>query len=529
MQLTTAFTIIFVLIFTTFLKRFALWRVQTGETVARLEQYQASTSLPSTFKAILSLRSFNVVSCALVFAWSFYYLGSQASSREYRYETSKPYKNGKFGIAYQSDVTKSVFDPTIYSATPAYNITILSRTFNQRCLPYLDQGSDYRGNMIIPWFDNGTGWQDFRVQQDTYYTSCAGIKFEAEPFRDPKGDESSDSSTLIGNFHFNSSYIEMDCSAPTLANINNFPKGVLENNPNTINISSVDEVNENIYMDVWQRYNKTAVKSTCTIWTQPVELKGHCSGSSCQVSWGRFRDYDWDAEVFKNTGFARNFLEELVVNQLSWLQLYTNWIDLPGYVKKGGSLFSHVSARDPFDEPDWGWAFTYRLQQTFNTWYYASQSVRNPESWRDPWITNQEMYNIIIGKQNSDIFARSTFKGAIYRPAYRLNVGWVIADIMSNTVLLAAAIVSFWLRKHTLAPDIFGYVSSLTRDNPNVPLPEGGTALSGWDRARLLRDVRVRIAASTDTGSDGVGRVVLARADAAPVEMKPLEKHMHYV
>ena len=128
------------------------------------------------------------------------------------------------------------------------------------------------------------------------------------------------------------------------------------------------------------------------------------------------------------------------------------------------------------------------------------QSVRNPESWRDPWITNQEMYNIIIGKQNSDIFARSTFKGAIYRPAYRLNVGWVIADIMSNTVLLAAAIVSFWLRKHTLAPDIFGYVSSLTRDNPNVPLPEGGTALSGWDRARLLRDVRVRIAASTDTG-----------------------------
>ena len=59
-----------------------------------------------------------------------------------------------------------------------------------------------------------------------------------------------------------------------------------------------------------------------------------------------------------------------------------------------------------------------------------------------------------------------------------------------------------------------------------MPLPEGGTALSGWDRARLLRDVRVRIA---DTGSDGVGRVALARADAAPVEMKPLEKHMHYV
>lgn len=461
-----------------------------------------------------------------MFAWSFYYLGSQASSREYRYEAKKPYKNGKFSIAYQSDVLTSVFDPTIFPTTPADNITALSRAFNQRCLPYLDEGSDYRGNMVLPWLDPVDGWQDFRVQRDTYYASCAGIQFEAEPFLDPKGKETSDSSTLIGDFHLNSSYISLDCSAPSLANITNFPKGVLENNPNTINISSVDDYNENVYIDVWQRYNQIAVKSTCTIWMQPVEIKGHCSGSSCQASWGRLLDYDWEVEIFRSRGFASNFFEQLVVNQLNWLQLYTNWVDLPGYWKNGGSLFSHVNAKDPFNESDWALWFTYRLQQTFNTWYYASQALRNPKFWRQPWISNLEMYNVIIGKQESDVFARSTFKGAIYRPEYRLNIGWVVADIMSNTVLLAAAIASFWLRKHTLAPDIFGYVSSLTRDNPNVPLPEGGTALSGWDRARLLRDVRVRIA---DTGSDGVGRVALARADAAPVEMKPLEKHMHYV
>ena len=166
------------------------------------------------------------------------------------------------------------------------------------------------------------------------------------------------------------------------------------------------------------------------------------------------------------------------------------------------------------------------MQATLNTWYYASQVINLPLYWFPNWISAEDMYEVVIGKRRSDYFDRSKFKGAIYDPRYHLNVAWVIADLMSNTILLAAAIVSFWLRKHTLAPDIFGYVSSLTRDNPTIPLPAGGTTLSGLDRARLLKNVRVCIA---DVGSDGLGRVTLLQADAPPTGMSALEKKKHYL
>jgi hypothetical protein len=60
MKLTTAFTIVFVLIISTLMRRLALWKAQQGESVAQLEQYQVSISLPSTLKTIWSLRAFSL-------------------------------------------------------------------------------------------------------------------------------------------------------------------------------------------------------------------------------------------------------------------------------------------------------------------------------------------------------------------------------------------------------------------------------------------------------------------------------------
>jgi hypothetical protein len=77
----------------TLLKRFTLWKAQTGEaTVAELEQYQASISLPSTLKMIVLLRAFSWTSVGLVLLWSWYYLGSQAVSREYTLQQSPKHK-----------------------------------------------------------------------------------------------------------------------------------------------------------------------------------------------------------------------------------------------------------------------------------------------------------------------------------------------------------------------------------------------------------------------------------------------------
>lgn len=42
-------------------------------------------------------------------------------------------------------------------------------------------------------------------------------------------------------------------------------------------------------------------------------------------------------------------------------------------------------------------------------------------------------------------------------------------------------------------PDTFGFIASMTYDNPHVALPAGGSALGGMERAQLLEDMRVRI------------------------------------
>ena len=461
----------------------------------------------------------------MVFAWSFYYVGSQASRNEYKYEATTPYgRRGKFDIAYQSSIAKSIFEPTLFPETSAYNLDAMNRDFTRWCLADLGKGYDLHGNLRVPWiyYNSSAGWQDTRSNQELEYASYAGIRLEAEPLWLPSGRFDADSNIVFGYFTFNTSYIELNCDAPSVANISEFPANVPESTSLTINMTS-DEYSNTLTM--WERYNKTAVKGSCEVWTTQVEISGHCDGTNCQVSSAQVLPDS--QEIFDNPDLISIFLDQLVSSQADWLKIYNNWPKVEAYAKYGGSLFSHVPKLVEFGISDWSYQFTNALMKTLNTYWYASRNIRSPLAFYPHSISDDDMYKVIIGEKKSDFFDRSVFHGSVFEPAYRLNVAWVVADLMSNTLLLAAAILSFWLRKQTLAPDIFGYVSSLTRDNPNIPLPDGGTTLSGLDRARLLKDVRVRIVDMSS--SDGVGRVTMVHADAAPVEVRDLEKGKNYV
>jgi hypothetical protein len=81
-------------------------------------------------------------------------------------------------------------------------------------------------------------------------------------------------------------------------------------------------------------------------------------------------------------------------------------------------------------------------------------------------------------------------------------------------VLFAVALVGTWLKYfRTVAPDIVGHISSLTRDNPYVKIPGGGSSLSGFKRARYLKDVEIKIADLKP--DDEVGRIVIMSVDEA--------------
>lgn len=81
-QMTTIFTILFLVIMGTMFKRFALYKAQRGAKLSELELLQASTSPASTLRMIASLRIFTWKSFLIAFIWVWYYAGSQASIYE---------------------------------------------------------------------------------------------------------------------------------------------------------------------------------------------------------------------------------------------------------------------------------------------------------------------------------------------------------------------------------------------------------------------------------------------------------------
>jgi hypothetical protein len=76
--------------------------------------------------------------------------------------------------------------------------------------------------------------------------------------------------------------------------------------------------------------------------------------------------------------------------------------------------------------------------------------------------------------------------------------------------------------KPTNVSQLFGFVASMSYENPYVRIPDGGSTLDAMERARLLKDVEVCIG---DVHSEkDVGHIALA----AGVPVRQLERGRLY-
>lgn len=91
---------------------------------------------------------------------------------------------------------------------------------------------------------------------------------------------------------------------------------------------------------------------------------------------------------------------------------------------------------------------------------------------------------------------------------YHCNYIWFVLLLSSSVILIMLGAIGTAISHLCHAPDMIGYVSSFTYNNPYMQIPAGGASLGAMDRARLLRDLRVKIG---DTASDDdVGHIVFA-------------------
>ncbi|TKA35707.1 hypothetical protein B0A49_13487 [Cryomyces minteri] len=106
---------------------------------------------------------------------------------------------------------------------------------------------------------------------------------------------------------------------------------------------------------------------------------------------------------------------------------------------------------------------------------------------------------------------------------YVCNFVWLAWLLISTIALLIIGIVGIVLKERTLAPDMLGYVASMTYENPHVNLPHGEGALDARERTRALRDLRVRI--GDVSGEEEVGHV----AFTAGRQVRGLERDRRYL
>lgn len=274
------------------------------------------------------------------------------------------------------------------------------------------------------------------------------------------GSLSANFNIVEGKYTANSTYLNVTCAESLLQDASAFPKGTLSNTQFSIN-ATVDvalqslEAKDPPRFDIWARLNTTSrvAHASCYVQAIQVEMQVACSANTCQAKKMRFVARPINRTVFDNSNFTTVFFKNLLlangppsdgdgdVNG-SLIALYielgmrTGWesLELPGF-------YTPSEVKD-YDNASLS-AF---MTQMINTYYQASLDPTQGSN-NDDNSSKSNMLGIINGSISSIDWSRSTLDSNFYLPRDVLSIPWVVVDLISCLILLAAAIYGFWLRR----------------------------------------------------------------------------------
>lgn len=485
---------------------------------------------------IVLLRAFNWKSLALIFLWSWYYLGSQAVSREYGHIQSS--REIKRAVLYGSTSAPSLFasqDNITSTAIVNIDTPFNAAFFNP------PQGHDIYGAPLTPFipdlpeqeaYDRQSwsspdmnGWYTIQnADEPLVYASKIGS------FVYIVGPDGDYTDVWLGSYKLSTSYVYTSCSLE-YGSLADFPSDVDPSYFLAFNVSASPSVPGVPQIDMWFRNSHNVIHSVCQIYEHFVDLQGNCADSGCAVR---------KVRQTPGTNLTTPFSMFTDASLLSQFLYYFQFADGEPIIQKYRSVSNVYGLSgipdfyfDDNGSPIWnmtGWndtnlkaSLSMTTSLLVSTYLYASQNSEidfpDDEASRELLLQMAEGYNL------GDTYKRAFGTGAFYEPQYHLSIHWLMIDMLTCIILFIVAVFSFWLRSRMVAPDIFGYVSSMTRDNPHLILPDGGSTMSGIDRARALKDVRVKL---TDLHANSdVGRIRLTVADSE--RRVHLNKSKHYV
>jgi hypothetical protein len=185
--------------------------------------------------------------------------------------------------------------------------------------------------------------------------------------------------------------------------------------------------------------------------------------------------------------------------------------------------------------------FAPRLQSVLNAWYQlllvGESSVffgDNPDPTTNPAAYGYDFAQLppngnvsqAVVNESCKLFCSRSTQATLIRSVevFSYSKLWLGLLFLCSAVLLATGVAGSVLRRYTLAPDMLGYVASMTYNNRYLPLPDSVRGeLDAMQRVRILRNLRVSL--SDVCGDEEVGRL----AFTANPNVRALKKGRKYV
>ncbi|KAK5463108.1 hypothetical protein LTS15_002821 [Exophiala xenobiotica] len=517
--ISTLFTILFAAVLGSTLKRFATWRLERGIQLGLLEQIMQSRTVFAAFTTLLSLRAFNIMSLILLICWACSPLGSQASLR--LISTGIEFNTENNLVSYPDTITNQVFDSVsgvsavLTALKPTYVSSILGPTT-------MKSGTmDLWGNVRVPWLDESLpqgndGWADLSTVNITegMYSSLVGL---------PVASLANKNSSFV----IETTYMNLDCKTSQPEKLVDINYNVTAGNgtflgPNTTAL----EANPNGIYPFWQVAMNQFVNDGIYFYGWPEELVNVTDNDLPQATF-----------LFQTRGpwVARCLINQIYVeSNVSCVSTTDATTQLPGCSVSAQrksprkhapstvttlsfpSTFSYMTenwimATDPLSSSAYSSLSEYYLQNTTAA-FILSGNGRNYADYTN--VTNLEFSQRLGQLLNTWVLASQVsastmqFYGLNYRnttatyfegrEVYLISWGWLAIYCASISVMLIAALFSIWCAFNTTIPDVLSYCSSLTRDSKYFDFAKGGSTLDGVVRAKMLRNIEVKLGEVVD-------------------------------
>lgn len=556
-------------------KQYANWRLEHGVRLGLLEQLIGSCTFFSTISTQFLLRSFNLLGLGLMLLWTLSPLGGQSSlhiiNTVYKPVFSNSavrYLNSRAPPAFtdSGDLSRLEFPlNALYSSSLLAPVTITNSSMDLwgnvkiPILSRLSTDADREGWKKVPATTNiaysslmGIPTADiprshntsFNIESSYWDIDCHDINYGHLIALNNSMDHYANGSQVAGldseitPLEQNSSYVgnngtqscfDLDYFCSLSLGISNVVPGMGMGTPETFVKANIHVDNRTTPTILFQfpyadQGLANVTRAFCHISQTYVESAVNCSfpesaaHPNCTVSAIRESIFDHPPPYITDLSFwgvIQNWASSLAASYgvqtasdmgLTVIQAYL--MDAP---------LGQVSETNPMlNVPNF--TFSVRLSHVMNTYWLGSVY---PQAMTGDFASLPANTNSSGGGGGADpsLTLHTEAQLSTLKEIYSCDWAWLGIYSLASFVLLIAAIVCVVLDHLTVIPDILCACSSLTRDNPFVRVPRGGSTLNGFERSRLLKDMRVRLGdvKSTDSapGEPRVGYLAFANEEDA--------------